>query len=113
MTNKVLFLSLVSIAVILSWCTDQSSSITLEEVAKHNTKEDCWMVLYDKVYNVTSFIKDHPGGDALLLGCGKDGTQLYETRPMGSGTPHSGEARNMLLKLASTVEGFYIGDLRK
>ena len=44
-------------------------------------------------------------GKAILEGCGKDGTELYETRPMGSGTPHSDRARNLL-------EDYYIGELK-
>ena len=71
---------------------------------KHNTKEGCWLAIDGKVYDVSSFVSSHPGGDALLEGCGKDATELYETRPMGSGTPHSERARDML-------EGYYIGGL--
>ena len=36
--------------------------ITLEELAKHKKKDDCWLAIYDKVYNVTPYIKFHPGG---------------------------------------------------
>ncbi len=79
---------------------------TLEEVAKHSSREDCWIVIHGKVYDVTSFIPEHPGGDAILQGCGKDATELFETRPMGSGTPHSEEARELL-------ERYYIGELKE
>ncbi len=34
---------------------------TLDEVAKHNKKEDLWFVVHGKVYDVTKF-DDHPGG---------------------------------------------------
>jgi cytochrome b involved in lipid metabolism len=36
--------------------------VTLEELAKHNKKNDCWLAIYDKVYNVTPYMKFHPGG---------------------------------------------------
>ena len=37
------------------------------EVAKHNNKKSCWIVLESKVYDVTSFLSKHPGGAAIIL----------------------------------------------
>merc|ERR1719473_2175049 len=52
--------------------------ITLEEVAKHNSKADCWVVVNDQVLNVTNFLKDHPGGElAILTFAGKDATEEF------------------------------------
>ena len=34
---------------------------TLEEVAKHNQENDCWVILNDSVYDVTEFMHVHPG----------------------------------------------------
>lgn len=85
--------------------TEDANYFLLEEVAKHSTPEDCWIVLDGKVYDVSDFGgAGHGGGDAVYEGCGIDATQLYETRPMGSGTPHSEKARGFL-------PNFYIGDL--
>lgn len=78
---------------------------TLEEVAKHNKPDDCWMVIHGKVYDVTSYIYLHPGGDIILQGCGKDATELFETKG-GLGGPHSKRARQLL-------EKYYIGELKK
>ncbi len=83
---------------------DVEEGISLSEVAEHNLRDDCWLVIHGKVYDVTDWIPIHPGGDAILEGCGKDASTLYETRPMGSGTPHSQSARDRL-------EDYYIGDL--
>jgi len=50
----------------------------LEDVAKHNTKTDCWVVLDGKVLDVTNFLKDHPGGElAILTFAGKDATEEF------------------------------------
>lgn len=40
---------------------------TKEEVAKHNAEDDCWMILFGKVYDVTKFLEDHPGGPEIML----------------------------------------------
>merc|ERR1740138_1545312 len=51
---------------------------TLEEVAKHTTKSDCWVVVAGQVLNVTSFLSQHPGGElAILTLGGKDATEEF------------------------------------
>lgn len=50
---------------------------SLEEVAKHNKAEDCWTVWKGKVFDITSYVKKHPGGKKILAGAGKDCTKLY------------------------------------
>lgn len=80
--------------------------ITLQEVEAHSSEGDCWMIIDGKVYDVSEFVSAHPGGMAILDGCGKDATELFETRPMGSGTPHSDRARELLKK-------YYIGELKE
>jgi len=58
---------------------DDKPGMTLDEVAKHTTKEDCWVVLHGEVLNVTSFLKDHPGGElAILTFAGKDATPEFD-----------------------------------
>ena len=53
-------------------CSDVQLTASLKmldgrEVAKHNHKESCWIVIDSKVYDVTSFLRQHPGGAAILL----------------------------------------------
>ena len=48
---------------------------SLEEVAKHNTREDCWIIVDGSVYDVTSYVEDHPGGDSILNNAGKDSSK--------------------------------------
>ncbi len=83
-----------------------TKTYTLADISKHAKSTDCWFAISGKVYDVTAFIKTgkHPGGPAIIQGCGKDATTLFETRPMGSGTPHSPKAHASLVN-------FYIGDL--
>lgn len=49
------------------------------EVAKHSTNEDCWVVIHGRAYDVTDFKEEHPGGKAVILKwAGKDATETYE-----------------------------------
>ena len=50
--------------------------ITQEEVAKHRKDNDCWMVWNGRVYDVTNYIKSHPGGRKIMAAAGKDCTAL-------------------------------------
>ncbi|MEM4260983.1 MAG: cytochrome b5-like heme/steroid binding domain-containing protein [Candidatus Woesearchaeota archaeon] len=60
-----------------------------------------------KVYDVTNYIKmnKHPGGKIIIEGCGKDATELFNTKG-GRGEGHSEKAWNFL-------ENYYIGVLDK
>jgi cytochrome b involved in lipid metabolism len=82
-----------------------TKGITMAEVAKHPDQNSCWMVIEGNVYDVTSYIPEHQGGNAILMGCGKDATQMFNSRP-NDGTAHGGRARSML-------SGFQIGILAK
>lgn len=90
--------------------SDKKTTFTREQVATHNTKSDCWMIISDKVYNVTDFVSRHPGGNEILRGCGIDATTLFTERmtadgqKVGTGTPHSTSAQNQL-------KDFLIGNL--
>ncbi|KAH6648253.1 mitochondrial cytochrome-like protein b2 [Truncatella angustata] len=48
------------------------------EVAKRNTSDSCWIVLNAEVYDVTSYLEQHPGGAAIILAQGgKDATAEF------------------------------------
>lgn len=53
--------------------------LTQRKVARHNTVDSCWVILYGKVYDVTSFLPEHPGGAKIILSlAGKDATEEYD-----------------------------------
>ncbi|KAL2801076.1 FMN-dependent dehydrogenase-domain-containing protein [Aspergillus keveii] len=53
-------------------------SISTDEILKHNRSDDCWIVVENKVWDVTDFAQTHPGGSAVILKCaGKDATEEY------------------------------------
>ena len=50
-------------------------TFSMHEVAKHNTLDDCWVVINGSVYDMTDFLKDHPGGSkVVMIYAGKDAT---------------------------------------
>jgi len=67
---------------------------TWEELSTHGSKEDCWVAIDGKVYDVTSWIPKHPGGeDVLTLTAGRDITNMFE-----SYHPFSGDLPATILK---------------
>lgn len=82
--------------------SNQISGYTMAEVAAANGPQKCWVVISGKVYDITKWYKQHPGGpDKILSICGKDGTSAYQGK-------HGGEKRP-----ASVLESFYIGNLKQ
>lgn len=75
--------------------TGESNAISIDEVGAHANADSCWIVIEGKVYDVTSFIPNHPGEEAILMGCGKDATEMFNSRP-SDGTSHSSRARSIL-----------------
>jgi flavocytochrome c len=51
---------------------------SLEEVSKHTSDKDCWVVINGQVLNVTSFLDDHPGGKmAIMTFAGRDASEEF------------------------------------
>jgi len=52
--------------------------IPMSEIKKHNTKDSAWVVIHGKVYDLTKFLPDHPGGEEVVLKwAGKDATKFW------------------------------------
>ncbi|GMI87453.1 ARABIDOPSIS CYTOCHROME B5 ISOFORM A, cytochrome B5 isoform A [Hibiscus trionum] len=72
---------------------------TMQEASQHNTKDDCWVVIDGKVYDVSSYLDEHPGGDdVVLVATGKDATDDFED------AGHSESAKELM-------QSFCIGEL--
>ena len=67
--------------------------LTFEDLAEHDSSDDCWIVFYDKVYNLTEYAYRHPpvgGGEtAIHPYCGQNGTDAYIA-------VHDGNTKNYL-----------------
>nr|CAB3453169.1 unnamed protein product [Digitaria exilis] len=91
-----------------------SRSYTKKEVSTHNTRKDCWIIIKDKVYDVTAYVEEHPGVDAILNNVGDDSTEGF----FGFVTYH--QLVNCILPLFpqhgtrvfDIIEDFCIGELK-
>ncbi|KAJ6261300.1 hypothetical protein Dda_3969 [Drechslerella dactyloides] len=78
-----------------------AQEVTYTELLSHDTKEDLYVAIHEKVYNVTRFVDEHPGGEEVLLDVGgQDATEAFED------VGHSDEAREIL-------SGYLVGDLKR
>ena len=74
---------------------------TKVQVAANNTPTKCWSIINDNVYDLTKWIKAHPGGQsAITFICGIDGTNAFLAQHRGQASPFS--------RLASFYLGPYI-----
>ena len=72
--------------------------LTMEEVEKHNTDDDCWIVVKDRVYDATKYLDSHPGGrSSITIASGSDATDDFEAL-------HSSKAWKL-------IEEYYIGTI--
>ncbi len=82
--------------------TLSSSDITFSQIAQHNLRSSCWVAINGSVYDLTSWIPNHPGGEEVILNlCGRDGSIDYNGQ--------HGDAS----KSASVLLGFKIGIIAK
>ncbi|KAI3783852.1 hypothetical protein L1987_42940 [Smallanthus sonchifolius] len=73
-------------------------TLVFDDVAKHNKIDDCWIIISGKVYDVTPFMDDHPGGgEVMRKATGKDATVDY------GDVGHSTAANEMMQK-------YYVGE---
>lgn len=49
------------------------------DVAKHNSRDSCWVIIHGRAYDVTDFLPEHPGGPKIILKyAGKDATEEFD-----------------------------------
>ena len=77
-----------------------------KEVAKHDTADDLWIILQNTetkklaVYDITAYVEEHPGGQAILNNAGNDSTKGFY------GPQHPS-------RVFDIIEDFYIGELEQ
>lgn len=52
------------------------SKFSQADVGKHSTESDCWVTVHGKVYDVTNYLDEHPGGPEIIMDlAGKDASE--------------------------------------
>ena len=65
---------------------DGLREVSWKEVAKHNTKESCWLTVDDIAYDLTDYVDKHPGGAELMLTfAGREASWAFESYHAMSG----------------------------
>lgn len=79
-----------------------ATTYTLAEVQAHASKDSCYTTIDNNVYDITSFITEHPGGERdIMKVCGRDGSSLFSNQH-----GNNAEAKAQLTSL-------YIGTLQQ
>lgn len=77
-----------------------TKTYTLSDVKSHNSQASCWSAINNKVYDLTEWINEHPGGASRIIGiCGLDGSSEFNSEHQGQKRP------------ANELAEFYIGNL--
>ncbi|KAG0573811.1 hypothetical protein KC19_VG211200 [Ceratodon purpureus] len=80
------------------WVQDKKPvTYSLKDVASHDMPQDCWIIIKEKVYDVSTFAEQHPGGTVINTYFGRDATDVFSTF-------HASTSWKIL-------QNFYIGNL--
>ena len=77
-----------------------AQTYAMADVSAHASAASCWSAINGKVYDLTAWIGQHPGGSSRILSiCGKDGSAAFNGQHAGQGAP------------ASELSAFFVGNL--
>lgn len=86
--------------------SEELKAISADEIAQHNTANDLWVVYNGRVYDVSHYIDEHPGGEEVVVDvAGTDATEAFDD------IGHSEDAHEILSGLViGKLEGGIIKD---
>lgn len=73
------------------------NELTMAEVSRHSTPDDCWTAVNGNAYDLTAWIAEHPGGEQDIVRlCGIDGSQAFDSQHGGQRQPEDELARFLI-----------------
>lgn len=80
----------------------RTKTYALSDVSSHISESDCWTIIGSKVYNISSYVNQHPGGyEEILKSCGKVGTDLFNS-----------QRKHMSSNTQRVLDALIIGDIK-
>lgn len=82
--------------------TKSQAGYTMAQVAEKNSQSACWVAIDGMVYDLTDWIRQHPGGRGAILSiCGTDGTSSFNGQHGGRAGPSAALDRYVLGPLSN------------
>jgi cytochrome b involved in lipid metabolism len=76
-----------------------SGVYTMADITAHAKPESCWAAINDSVYDLTTWVARHPGGEKpISMLCGKDATDMFTRK---HGKSKAAQSALGLLKIGS------------
>ena len=85
--------------------TEDFNSYTIEEIQKHNKEDDLWTYYKGSVYDITKFVKKHPGGRVILKAGGKNLEEVWDKFGV--------KWHNKDPEVQSTLKNYEIGQIKE
>ncbi|MFH1785506.1 MAG: cytochrome b5 domain-containing protein [Candidatus Micrarchaeota archaeon] len=74
------------------------SKLTMNDVAKHNTTDDCWVVVDNMVASIPEVFAENHAGGMFAPNCGNDVSDIFDSK-------HDYDARQKLLNMTIGIVG--------
>jgi len=91
--------------------TDINTPFTAEQVKQHASRSDCWTIIENNVYNITSYVSGHPGGTNILSACGIDATSYFHGEQAGQAGGTNDHTNNG--RAAAQLKSLQVGTIAK
>jgi cytochrome b involved in lipid metabolism len=80
---------------------------TMDDIKLHNTLDDLWTVYENEVFDITEFVKEHPGGNIILKAGGKDLKDIWDENGVDWHMNNSSILKKLRsYKIGNLVEGY-------